>query len=34
MKRTTIATLAIALLLLGTAHAEIQQIDIGIFGMD
>jgi hypothetical protein len=34
MKRIIFPTLAVVLLLLGTAHAEIQQMDIGIFGMD
>jgi hypothetical protein len=34
MKRKLIATTLLALFLGGSAHAEIQQIDITIFGMD
>jgi hypothetical protein len=34
MKRPIIATILLALFLAGSARAEIQQMDITIFGMD
>jgi hypothetical protein len=34
MKTRIYSVLALALFLIGSAHAEIQQMDITIFGMD